>query len=79
MNIKERFMSKVNVIDSGCWEWEGTVHKKNGAMFFVDGKPRPAHRMSYAIFKGDVKPCDRVRRTCGNITCVNPNHLETNK
>jgi hypothetical protein len=76
-----RIMGKVNVSDSGCWEWEGA--------FNTDGYPRMSerlpcgkyetnikgHRKVFELIKGDIPEGYVVRHTCDNITCVNPDHL----
>lgn len=73
---QRRFMKYVKKDESGCWMWSGSVCKTKGPMFFLDGKMRPANRCSYTLFIGDATPCKAVRRTCGNSSCVNPDHLQ---
>lgn len=77
-DLQARFMRFIEKQENGCWLWTGTKHKKNGAMFSLNGKPTPAHRVSYYLFKGNVESCKSVFRTCNNSQCMNPDHLRSN-
>lgn len=58
---------------SGCWLWTGAKNKygygKTGG-----GMHGTAHRLSYAVFRGDPGQ-QMVRHRCGTPSCVNPKHL----
>jgi transposase-like protein len=67
---KEEFLSKVKIIENGCWEWQGPL-QTNGYGQFLSYR---AHRISYSIYKGD--PGDLlVCHSCDYRKCVRPDHL----
>ena len=49
-----RFMSKVRVLDNGCWYWLGTITDDGYGQFAIDGTNRLAHRVSYQHFTGPI-------------------------
>lgn len=63
--------------ESGCWLWQGKIHKKTGYGYKqFGGRTQLAHRWVFSWFHGwipDAKPLDH---TCRVRACVNPSHLE---
>lgn len=57
-----------------CWLWEkGTT---SGYGFFrYKGKVARAHIVAYELKWGKLHHGEYVKQTCGNKTCVNPEHL----
>ena len=79
-----RFWSKVKVLKSGCWEWQGALRGREGYGYgdFWDGnKDVAAHRFAYELFKGAIPEGLTIDHLCQKTWCVNPAHLEsvTNK
>jgi|SRR5271165_6999567 len=88
-SVKERLLSKVRVLSSGCWEYTGAL-TKNGYGKFAMGHSNweYAHRVCYETFKGPVPPereldhnCHdrdtcRAGKLCPHRRCINPDHLE---
>lgn len=69
-----RFIEKIKVVPSGCWEWQGTRHKKpNYGRFHHNGKEQMAHQVSYELFVGPRTAL--TLHKCDNPPCVNPEHL----
>ena len=81
-NELRRFEAKyVPVPYCGCWLWDGAhntygygVMAKQQAKTKYDGC-YPAHRLSYAHYKGPIPEGAVVRHTCDVRCCVNPDHL----
>ena len=73
--MEARFLTKVNKIDGGCWEWTGTQSGRYG-MFWFNGKNIGSHRISYELWNGEIPTEMIVRHKCDNTRCVNPQHLE---
>jgi hypothetical protein len=65
--------------DNGCWDWTGYTNE-NGYPITAEGDlgiGRLAHRIAYVIFKKDtITDIDVIHHTCGNNSCVNPDHLQ---
>lgn len=76
----DRFLSKIQIADGGCWLWTGG-HTHNGyGRFAFDGTEERAHRFSYRYFIGDLPDYDpreaELDHLCRNRGCSNPTHLE---
>jgi hypothetical protein len=70
-----RFLDKIEKTTNGCWEWRGPRSTKGYGKFKVDGKTEPAHKTAYKLFIGPIPNNIRLRHTCQNSYCVNPDHL----
>lgn len=68
-----RFIKKIEVVESGCWLWTGAKFTQGYGMFYLAGKQRRAHRVLYCWLKGE--PNEGLDHTCNNKSCVNPEHL----
>ena len=78
-----RFLSKIQIAESGCWEWQGVVSEGGYGMFTISFKDvrhtGVAHRFSYELFNEVKLPKTRhweLDHLCRNKICVNPTHLE---
>lgn len=90
--IEINFTKRVELLDSGCWLWHGTVYAPRASnansvpMFFAatsraNHKLLPAHRYAYTKRIGEL-PDQKffvLRNTCGLVLCVNPNHYTLEK
>ncbi len=72
----ERFLSYVKQ-SKGCWEWQGSFTKDGYGQFWIEnGKVVKTHRLAYELFRGKLSKEKRLKNTCGNKQCVNPQHWE---
>src|ERR1700686_2078246 len=80
-SLRDRFFSKIKVLENGCWEWHGSYFRKeygDRAQFWKDGKPRIAARVSWELLRGPIKEGKMIchARACVlKERCVNPEHL----
>jgi len=73
--MRERFLSKVTIAPSGCWEWTGWTAHGYGYFRHDDGRDWRAPRASYELFVGPIPEGMNVLHHCDNPPCVRPDHL----
>lgn len=74
---KKLFWSKV-VKTHTCWDWIGNKHTKGWGIFIQNKSSFISHRISYELFFGKING-KQIVHTCGNLSCVNPQHLYIRK
>lgn len=74
MTTADRFMDKVRADPSGCWLWTAGETDGYGA-FWLNGRTRQAHRVSYELFVGAIPDGLQIDHACDVRACVNPAHL----
>jgi hypothetical protein len=70
-----RFLSKVYESSKGCWLWKAHRSPEGYGQFRLEGTTQWAHRVSYAIFNGEIEKGQTVDHRCLVSSCVNPHHL----
>jgi hypothetical protein len=80
-SIIERFLQKIQVSDSGCWDWVGYRDRDGYGRVTINKVPYGTHRIIYEYYHGQICPDLVIDHLCKNRKCVNPTHLEqvTNK
>ena len=79
MNKKEiiRFQKNIELdIITGCWTWKSFKDKDDYGRFYIEGKIKRAHRISYEHWNGEIIKGLVIDHLCRNTSCVNPHHLE---
>ena len=71
----KRFWSRVKRLDSGCWEWTGTVDGCGYGLITIKNKSHRTHRLYWAMSMGPIAAGLLVLHKCDNPPCLNPAHL----
>ena len=62
--------------DTKCWNWRhGKSAQGHGRLNVGQGRSEYAHRFAYEQHHGPIPSGAAVVHTCGNYSCVNPEHL----
>lgn len=74
----DRFVDKVRVLATDCWEWtaRGTGRGQAYGAFWFNGRSGLAHRYAYETLIGPVPAGLELDHLCRFQRCVNPAHLE---
>ena len=72
----ERFLSKIHINDSGCWELPAWKNQYGYGQFSIKNKIFKAHRFIYEYYHGAICPDLTIDHLCRNRKCCNPLHLE---
>lgn len=71
-----RFLKKIRVSSSGCWEWQAGKDKAGYGRFCIGKRQIYLHRFIYEYYHGQICPDLTIDHLCRNRSCVNPLHLE---
>lgn len=72
----ERFLQRIKICDSGCWQMSGWHDRDGYAHFHKSKSQSKAHRISYEFHRGIIPKGLTIDHLCKNKGCVNPEHLE---
>lgn len=70
-----RFLLKIEVSETGCWEWTAGKNARGYGTFYLEGQTRAAHRVAYQMVNGDLSSELMILHACDNPPCVRPSHL----
>jgi hypothetical protein len=73
---RERVRTRLDVVDSGCWNWRGYIGANGYGTLWYNGTNRSAHVAAYIASKGPLPERTEIDHLCFNRRCVNPDHLE---
>lgn len=74
--LPQRFIEKIRVNETGCWEWTASLDGTGYGRFAVGRATKKAHRVAYEAIVGPIPTGLVIDHLCRNRTCVNPRHLE---
>jgi len=72
-SAQERFFQYVSR-GPGCWLWLGATDPNGYGRFWLFGRMKLSHHVSYWIHGGILQQ-PYLRHICNNPSCVNPSHL----
>lgn len=76
-DLVTKFIENIAVHADGCWIWQKVLTPHGyGVICATGGQRIRVHRLSYAIFKGELDDTLVIDHLCGNKGCSNPDHLE---
>ena len=71
----ERFATKFEIQENGCWGWKKIYSTdKYGRFSVATSQSKLAHRVIYELINGPTEL--HIDHLCRNTRCVNPSHLE---
>lgn len=74
--ILSRIYKRRHIVENGCWEWTGPLHKSGYAQIDYNGSKWKVHRLVMFILHPELYfsgPC--ILHKCDNRKCFNPDHL----
>jgi hypothetical protein len=74
MNL-DRFFAKVNLLNTGCWQWTGHLNASGYPVLKHATKTMLAHRWAWE-FIANESPAQELHHVCEMRSCVNPAHLQ---
>lgn len=77
MTLEQRFWSDVDKRGANeCWPWAGARNKKGYGLFRLrpSENRRLAHRVAWALERGEISDGQCVLHKCDNPPCCNPAH-----
>jgi len=76
ISVLERFLSKVIVSESGCWEWQRCLTKGGYGQIRINHITEYTHRFIFKYYYGELNPKLTINHKCRNRRCCIVIHLE---
>jgi len=73
--LPKNLQGKVIEVETGCWEWQGSIGSHGYGDLRLDGQHWLVHRFVYSAVFGDIPEGLVIWHTCDNRKCCNPSHL----
>lgn len=77
LSLLQRLMAKVEIGESDCWIWRGSVNNQGYGYIGIDYKKKLVHRLSWELHFGPIPEGMLMCHKCDVPVCVNPGHLFT--
>ena len=75
-DVGKRLMKRrLEVVETGCWQWQGSKNSNGYGQIQVEGRVVTVHRAAYEHWVGPVD-AETLHHTCANRLCFNPEHLQ---
>lgn len=75
-DVLARIKAKVQITESGCWEFIGSRVGLGYGRIGWNGRLWLAHRVTYTLLVGPIPDGLEIDHLCKNKPCCNPDHLE---
>ena len=72
----ERLLRRVEVVDSGCWLYRGSLDSAGYSCLRINGANDRGHRITWQAVAGPIPGDRHLDHLCRVRSCVNPDHLE---
>jgi hypothetical protein len=69
-------MQKVQISETGCWNWIGVKNKKGYGITQLHSVRHYAHKTMFLLHGNSVPNGMHLDHLCRNTGCVNPIHLD---
>lgn len=70
--LGDRFWSKVDKTEAGCWLWTASTNPKGYGKYGIDYTWKLAHRVAYEDLVGEIPAGGRLLHECDTPACVRP-------